>query len=271
MSYINLVKFKQKLQDTSKSDAVSTKQRESSTSNSNVNSGDQDIENLKHVMRVDLKQVRKKFLNLQLDVRASLGRTPLEDIIAHIRVYGEVFNKVPLLPKETLKATSTDQFFVDVLQKQWNFLEFDLLTTIVERYCDEVTIRKLKQYDDDLKLFVEKRRVSEVSEDLSLSNCIDETQERVIMKLDLNDPTLKEIKELKSKICEILDIMPSTLLISEIKPGCVEVTFFVPVHISEHIFGKPINDAQREALKAALVLKFIWRDRVEIVAVSLSS
>jgi hypothetical protein len=247
---------------------------DSLTSNSNVNSGNQAVEDLKHVMRVDLKQIRTKFLDLQCDVRNSLGGVPLENILAYVRGFVEVFgdNEVPLLPKEKLKeATSTDQFFDDVLQKQWNFLEFDLLINIVKRCCDEVTRKRLKEYNDDLKEFFEKRKLSEVSPDLSLSNCMDETKERVIMKLDLSNPTLKEIKELKSKICEILGIMPSTLLISEIKQGCVEITFLIPAHISEYVFGKPINDEQREALKAALVLKFTWRERIETVAVSLSN
>jgi hypothetical protein len=230
------------------------------------------VEDLKHVMRVDLKQIRRKFLKLQCDVRVALEGVQLENIVAHVRGYVEVFgdNEVPLVPEEKLKeATSTNQLFDDILQKQWNFLEFDLLTSIVEHCCDEIICEKLKEYHDNLKEFFEKRRLSEVSKDLSLSNCRDETKEQVIMKLDLSNPTLKEIKELKSKICEILDVMPSTLLISEIKQGCIEIMFLIPVHISEYVFGKPINDAQREALKAVSVLKFTWRDRVEIVAVSL--
>ena len=181
--------------------------------------------------------------------------------------------EIQLLPKEKLQtSTSTNQLFDDVLQKQWNFLEFDLLNSIVERCChNDVTIcKQLKEYYNDLKEFFEKRRLSEVSEQLSLSNCTDESQEKVTMKLDLNDPTLKEIKELKSKICEILGIMPSTLQISEIKPGCVEITFLIPVHISEYVFGKPITDTQHKALKAASVLTFTWRKiRTDILAVRL--
>ena len=225
------------------------------------------------MMRVDLKKIKTKFLDLQCDVRESLGTIPLKKILDHVRGYAEVFedNEVPLLPEEKLKeATSTDELFNDVLQKQWNFFEFDLLTSIVERYCDEVIRKKRKEYHDDLKEFFEKRKLSEVAEDLSLPNCRDETKEQVIMKLDLNNPTLKEIKELKSKICEILGIMPSTLQISEIKQGCIEVVFLIPVHISEYVFRNPFSDAQREELKVASVLKITWRDRVEIVAVSLS-
>ena len=225
------------------------------------------------MMRVDLKHIRTKFFNLQSDVRVSLGGVPLENIISHVLGYVEVFEdkKVPLLPKEKLQeAASTDQLFDDVLQKQWNFLEFDLLKSIVERCCcsDETICKQLTEYHNDLKEFFEKRRLSEVSEDLSLSNCTDETQERVIMKLDISDPTLKQIKDLKSKICEVLEIMPSTLQMSEIRPGCIEITFLIPVHISEYVFGKPITDVQREALKAVAVLNFTWRDKTEILAVS---
>ena len=253
----------------------STKGTQTSSDSTSINnSRDRAVEDLKHVMRVDLKHIRKKFVKLQSDVRVSLREVPLDDIIPHVLGYAEVFDpesdkKVSLLPEEKLrKAASTDQLFNKVLQKQWSFLEFDLLESIVEQCCDETICKQVKEYHNDLKEFFEKRRLSEVSEDLSLSNCTDETQEVVIMKLDLNDPTFKEIKDLKSRICEILEIMPSTLLISEIRPGCVEITFLIPVPISEYVFAKPITDSQREALKAASVLKFTWRSRTEIVAVS---
>ena len=258
-------------------DPPSTKgtQTESPDTKNNSTSRDQAVEDLKHVMRVDLKQIRSKFFNLQSSVRVSLGGVPLKSIVAHVLGYVEVFEdkKVPLLPKEKVReAVSTDQLFDDILLKQWNFLEYDLLKSIVEHCCcsDESTCKQLEEYHNDLRGFFEKRKLSEVSDDLSLSICTDETQEQVTIKLDLNDPTLKEIKELKSKICEILGIMPSTLLISEIRPGCVEITFLIPVHISEYVFGNPITDLQREALKAASVLKFTWREiRTDILAVRL--
>lgn len=265
----------QDLQCTSASHSTKSTLTELSDSTSNSSSRERAVEDLKHVMRVDLKQIRKKFVKLQSDVRVSLRGVPLEDIIGHVLGYVKVFDpdsdkKVPLLPEETLRsAASTDQLFY-TLQKQWNFLECDLLVSIVEQCChsDETICKKIKEYHNDLKEFFEKRKLSEFPEDLSLSNSTDEAHEEVVMKLDLNDPTLKEIKELKSKICEILDIMPSTLLISEIRSGCVEITFLIPVHISEYVFGRPITDAQREILKAALVLKFTWRNKTEIFAVS---
>ncbi len=226
--------------------------------------------------RVDLKKIQTRFFDLQCDVKESLKAVPLEKILSHIRGYVEVFEdkEVPLLAEEKLQeATSTNQLFDNFLQKQWNFFEFDLLTNIVKHFCDEVTRKKLnlEEYNSDLKEFFENRRLSEVSADLTLTSRMDETKEQVVIKLDLNDPTLKQIKELKSKICEILRIMPSTLLISEIRHGCVQITFLIPVHISEYVFGRPINDAQHEALKAASVLKFTWRETTELITVSLSS
>ena len=83
-----------------------------SASTSNGNSRGQAVEDLKHVMRVDLKQIRKKFVKLQSDVRVSLRAVPLEDIIGHVLDYVKVFDpesdkKVPLLPEETLQGAST--------------------------------------------------------------------------------------------------------------------------------------------------------------------
>ena len=244
---------------------------ESSDSTSKSKSGDGVVEDLKHVMRVDLKKIRQRFFNLQSEVRESLRKVPLEELITHILGYVEVFDpesdkKVQLLPEENLRcATSTDHLFTKCLQKQWNFLEYDMLISVVEKFGDEIIRKKVEEYHSYLKEFFEKRKLSEVPKDLSLSNPVDETHEPVVMKLDLNDPTLKVIKDRKSVICEILEIMPSTLLISEIKPGCVEITFLIPVHISKYVFGKPITDVQREALKAASVLKFTWRNKTEIL------
>ena len=231
------------------------------------------IEDLKHVTRVDLKNIRKKFVKLQSEVRESLRQVPLENIVEHVLGYVEVFEspesgkKEQLLPEENLRhATSTDKL-LSILQKKWNFLECDMLISIVEQCGDETVCRKVKEYHNDLKEFFETRKLSEVPEGLSLATA-DETCEPVVMKLDLIDPTLKEIKDLKSKVCEILEIMPSTLLIADIRQGCIEITFLIPVHVSKFVFGKPFTDVQREAFRAASVLKFTWRHVAETFAVS---
>ena len=237
-------------------------------------SRDRVVEDLKHMMRVDFKKIRNKFVNLQTEVRESLRKVPLENIIAHVLGYVEVFDhpesdkKVQLLPEENLRrATSTDQLFV-ILQKRWNFLECDMLISIAEQFGDKTICKKVEEYHNDLKEFLGKRKLSEVPKDLSLSSCVDKAYEQVVMKLDLKDPTLREIKDLKSKICESLGIMPSTLLISDIRQGCIEITFTIPMHISKHVFGKPVTGAQREALKAASVLTCTWRDKTELFVVS---
>ena len=232
------------------------------------------IENLEHVMHVDIRKIKNCFVHLQTEVEKSLRKVPLGDIKSHIRRYVQEFDpesdkEVKLLSEENLHhAASIDQLFAICLEKRWNFFDCDMLINIVEQFGDETIRTKVKVYHNHLKEFFEKRKLSEVPEHLSLSCCTYEGYEQVVMKLDLNDPILREIKNLKSRICEILEIMPSTLLISDIRQGCIEITFLIPVHISEYIFGKPITDAQREALKAASVLKFTWRNKTEMFVVS---
>ena len=232
------------------------------------------VEDLKHVVRVEFKRIRQKFLTLQTVVREYMrsSKVPLDDIVTHVLEYVEVFDpeidkKVRLLQEKHLRCVaSTDELFI-VLGKRWNFLECDMLIRIAEHYGDDVIHKKVEDYHRDLKEFLENRKISELPEDLSLSSCGNGVYEHVVMKLDQNDPTLKEIKELKSKICEILDIMPSTLLIVDVKNGCVEVTFLIPVRIAQYVFGKPITDAQCEALIAASVLTLTWRNKAIMSAV----
>ena len=223
------------------------------------------IEDLKHVMRLDLKKIRRMFLKLQSEVRESLRQVPLQELIRHVLGYVEVFelNKtLQLIPEENLRhASSSDEVF-DILQKLWNFLEYDMLISVVEHCGDKAVCKKVQEYHNHLKEFFEMRKLSEIPEGLSLSTA-DETCDLVVMKLDLTDPTLREIKDLKSKVCEILEIMPSTLLIAEIRQGCVEVTFLIQIHVSEFVFAKTFTAAQREAFRAASVLKFTWRHITE--------
>ena len=86
----------------------------------------------------------------------------------------------------------------------------------------------------------------------SLSN--DQTRERIIVKLNINDPRLSIIKDLKIKMCKVLKIEPCVLQIMEVKEGCVQVTFLIPSHISKLLFIKSLTKVQYDHFKALSVL-----------------
>lgn len=228
------------------------------------------------MIRIDLKKIKSKFVDLQSDVRESLRNKPLNNIVEHILGYVEVFEHngsdilVHTFSEETLRSlSSTDELF-RVLQKRWNFLENDLLISIVKRYGDEEIKSKIDNYSKDLREFLENRKLSEVSQtrSLQLSSSDDITSEPVLMKFNLSDPTLQKILDLKSKICEILGINPSSLRICDIKEGCIQITFLIPVQISEFVFCRPFSHEQQKALQEASVIKLIWRDEPFIMIVS---
>ena len=219
-------------------------------------------------MRTDVKNIAKRFIDLELRVRRELNkRDCFLSILEFVRLYLKRVVPDTLVDQiERDHPSSCDDLF-KILGNHWNFLECDLLVKIVDR-CGKKKKKlqkEVKEYEKYLKEFIEKRKLSEVSKCLTLSNSDDKTKEKVVMKLNLSDPTLREIKELKSKICEILEIMPSTLMIHDIKKGCIEVTFLMPVELATCIFDKPFTVAQREALKNVSVINLTCRDKTEII------
>ena len=101
---------------------------------------------------------------------------------------------------------------------------------------------------------------------MSLSS-IDVTRDKMLIKLDKENPPWTAITDLEFKICEILGIMPSVLLIIGIQQGCVEITFSIPKHISQQIFRKPLTKEQEQQFRAASILRLSCGD-VHLIEVS---
>ena len=210
---------------------------------------DDQIQNLEFRIKVDIDQIQKHFGTLQTIFRRSLKErgVPVRGIIAHVIGFG-----VAEADKEKLRAEeSLDEVFI-VLTDYWSFLDCDLLDSIVEIYGNDVDRSRMQKYKEELELFC-KRRVSEVpSGELLLSK--DQTRERIIVKLNINDPRLSIIKDLKIKMCKVLKIEPCVLQIMEVKEGCVQVTFLIPSHISKLLFIKSLTKVQYDHFKALSVL-----------------
>ena len=207
-------------------------------------------------------------MSLLSDIQDTLSRTvSTERIITFIVTYAQQFKchrgsrQLPIAERDLKhidNATSTDDVF-RILSKYWSFLEHEMLVSIVQSLGGRRIQWKVKEYRKQLKRFFKKRRMSEFAMPLRCINNtyvteLTETHERIIMKLDLNDPSWDDIVNLKESICTILEILPSALLICKVEDGCIKVTFCIPRMIVREIFKEPLNVEQHEALTSTPVM-----------------
>ena len=221
---------------------------------------------------MDLKRIRFKFTMLQSALRKSLTEKDVKptQIVAHVIGYGVFKDQIREKDKNLLKnseeklknATSIEDVFIE-LSNYWSCIEYDILAIIIDEYGDDDDQKMIQEYSNALKLFFENRKVSEIPMDSKFTNghSSGETHERVIIKLNLDNPHLKTVTNLKSKVCEILGVKPSVLLIEEIKEGCVEIILLVPKHLIKLIFGDYLTKVSyKEQLLAASVTFFSGKD-----------
>lgn len=229
-------------------------------------------EDFEHQILLDLKRIRFKFSKLQSALRKSLTQKKVKtkQIVAHVIGYGVFKDQLQDKDESLLKsseeklksATSIEDVFIE-LSNYWSCIEYDILTIIIDEYGDDDDQKMIEEYTNAVKAFFQNRKVSEVPKDSKFTSCHSsgETHERVIMKLNLDNPHLKAVTNMKSKVCEILGVKPSVLLIEEIKEGCVEVILLVPKHLVKLIFGDHLTEVSyEEQLLAASVIFFSGKD-----------
>jgi hypothetical protein len=230
-------------------------------------------EDFEHKIFLDLKRIRNQFTMLQLAVRKSLTQKEVKakEIVAHVIGYGVFKDQFQDKDESLLKnseeklrsATSIEDVFIE-LSSYWSCIEYDILTIIVNGYGDDDDQKMMQEYNDAVKLFFQNRRVSEIPKDSKFTNghSLGEIHEPVIIKLNLDNPHLRTVTNLKSKICDILGVKPSILLIEEIKEGCIEITVLVPKHLIKLIFGDHLTEVSyyKEQLLAASVIYFSGKD-----------
>lgn len=227
------------------------------------------VKDFQYVIKRDLEELGKKFITLKREVRESLKKkVSPEEIVSHVLSdYEDICqdirqntDKKPMslfsddVEKKLNSATSVDQVF-QTLKNFWSFLKCDILYSIVDHCGDDTDRIKVEKYQEELRRFFNNRKVSEVPEELMLSSFIDETRDKMLIKLDKDNPPWSDITDLEYRICKILGIMPSALLIIGVRQGCVEITFSIPKHISQLIFSEPLSRDQQDSFREASVLK----------------
>ena len=221
-------------------------------------------------------------MSLLSDIQDRLSRrVSTERIVTFVVTYAQQFkchrdSQQLIIAERDLKhidnATSTYDVF-RVLSKYWSFLEHEMLVSIVRCLGGRRIRWKVKEYRKQLKKFFMKRRLLEFAMPLKCidNTCITEltqTHERVIVKLDLNDPSWNDIVHLKENICTILEILPSALLICKVEDGCIKVTFYIPKLIAQEIFKESLKVEQRKALTSTPVMTLSVMRETAIFTVS---
>jgi hypothetical protein len=240
-------------------------------------------EDFEHQILLDLKRIRFRFTKLQSALRKSLTQKEVKakQIVAHVIGYGVFKDRHQDKDESLLKsseeklrsATSIEDVFIE-LSNYWSCIEYDILTIIIDEYGDDNDQKMIQEYSDAVKLFFQNRKISEIPKDSKFTNGHNsgETHERIIVKLNLDNPHLQTVTNLKSKVCEILGVKPSVLLIEEIKEGCVEVVVLVPKHLVKLIFGDHLTKVPcKEQLLAASVIFFSGKDFNIVFTVSYRS
>ena len=156
--------------------------------------------------------------------------------------------------KQVKEAPDINEVRIVLAQKYWSFLDYENLEHIVNNKCGDTEQNLMKEYRDELERFCD-RRVTEFPPG-SLNNGTDHAgMKKLVVKLDLNDPSLKRIKNLKVTIARILGCLPSKLVLLDIENGSVSVTFLVVVSVGAELFGTiSLTSEQEDALKEEYVV-----------------
>ena len=229
------------------------------------------VVNTKHIIKQELKKIKKKFFELLLDIQEKLKNKEISPnaLVTDVTVYANQFNLLMAKKdKRRLDSVSSIDDVFKILSSYWTFIEHETLVNIVERYGDEEMQRKLEEYQEELKKFFKGRRVSELPMPVECTNNGDlrETHKKIVLKLNEKDPDWGNIFQLKGTICSILDIPPSALLIQKIEKGCIQVTFYISRHLAEQKLIESLKAEQLQVLSTTSIKRLTVMHEVFVVS-----
>ena len=164
--------------------------------------------------------------------------------------------------KQVSDASTVDDIF-NILTKYWSFLDISNLEDIAKNVCcGHDTEEEIEQYKKEVQQFC-KCRVSEFPPD-SLNNSTDsEGMDKLVVILDVEDPLLKHVVDLKEVIANILEIPASKLVLCHIESGSVIVTFLIATSLGEKLFLKtsdPLAQEQKDQFMEAHVVSLEFKE-----------
>ena len=203
---------------------------------------------------MNLSIIQGKFGKLILFVQKRFWKDPeldKEDFLLFLGsiLPSEVMNCLPQSSdlKELFKALT--------FNKLWSFLEFHLLERIIEQFweSDQDLKDQMEQYKKDLAAYQTATKVKDfiaaaLQLDAETSTSTSDSHslpligtaydpkyfKKLSIKLDkpFSDCTLEYLCKLWTSLKDLLRLPPLTLLLHEIREGCICVTWLIPTHLT---------------------------------------
>ena len=140
-------------------------------------------------------------------------------------------------------AKSIDEISLVIIRFS-SFCNAEVFEALIETYGSEEDKKHLQEYDRDFRqccFTVHNNRVK-------CGKLIHSSQRVVSFKIDYNMENMNgnEIQDLKSGISRIIEVPSAQLKLIEIRAGCLDFHFVVPLSVCDQVFQ--LNDKHREEL-----------------------
>ena len=216
---------------------------------------------LQFLLESNLRNILTAFANYTFCVQQSLQEknAEVDSICDYLLGFTSDNHSIALLSgakrAKLEEANSISKIFRFLKRECTSFLNYDIFECLIEHFQLDRDQEYLK-YPDKLKKYVQKQRISEFIEiKPALSKYTDDMM-KLTLVLDIDSMCrLDKLLDVAKAVAKIMGVLPSTLLIYDIRESCVEVTFLIPKSVAESIFssGEVFSDNQREKFCQLLV------------------
>ena len=223
----------------------------------------------KQSVKQQVKKLEKRFSDLVDFVYRALLRKNTED---NVRYFRSSFLSLDVSRKhehhnfihEQLMKMDKEATFDEIWEKltdYWNFLNFDLLDYIVDKFDIDHLKQKMDSYEHDLQSFRKATRLCDFIYCWPVQGeTPPETELREFvakMKHDWDNCTLEDLESLKGVITRKFFLPEFALLLKQIKEGCVVITWLIPT---------PFVKALQEAIKTTNS-EFFIEHKIETITI----
>ena len=226
-------------------------------------------EELKEMLDDDVRKMKHEFGHLvtktcgSVEERISVGMFATSILVLRAYEPAPEDRDRSLLDEhsEEIKRAKTISEIFHILCPYFDYLNYELLEYIIELHGTNDDAERLRSYREKLHKFCE-RRIFEVLMPGSDTGTGDSKQKKFVVKLNVRESiTYKELRQIKGRIAKILHVKVTALIIVNVDPGCVQLTFLIPKFMAQEIF--PLSHEQASALsKEASVIRMECGDYV---------
>ena len=145
------------------------------------------------------------------------------------------------------------------------FLNYDLLTHIIETLGNETCKKKLKLYEANLMYYSESRLTTlppdifhcnnEADQNRKADGCEDWCKLAIKIEKDWKRHCLKDVMLAGRRVASILNLNNSDLHIASVEEGCILVTFFIPPFAAEKIMRQEMTYLQMSELDREKIIQ----------------